>query len=800
MIPTSNAAAAQIIPAENYQQSQDVQIPNDRGEPTVEEPNLADIIPLASRLSGSLVALKIEVGALLDLSAVENSYTEIEASLKDSDYQLEGPEDSRDYTYRQLVELSEEIRQTNELLIEASTPLNEAIHRLSSWRKNWLEEERRWNQWQDFLNKDRQFTQLEDTFTKAHDTIRKALDIIFQQLEAMLTVQKRGGRIQEKILSLAAELEGKLAEERLGGLLDTSPPMFSYQYLSQFSSELWLAAEKGLANVRWHDSQFFAQHGLFVLCQGLLFLAVMIAMYLKREALKDANSWRSLSARPLSAGLFLGSMVTLLFYEYLGAPATWRLVLKIICGISFARLSGEFTGVSWKRQFVYGLVILYLIGSFVNMANLPLPLYRIYTLLAALLGLVFCLQWAAESRRAKEPNLYFWLLRLGSVYFGVIMIAELWGKEALASYLYTSLIRSTVTVLVFMLSIRVIHEGPQWLFLTSLFHRVAVFKSGDADALVRRIQRFIDVAILGLVLLPAIIAIWGIYDSLQEAMKGLLALGFNLRSQRISVGLIIASVGILYGSFLASWIVQKLLMDEAFLKRQVQSGVRHSVGRLVHYVIVFVGFLFAISTLGFDITKLTIILSALGVGIGFGLQGVVNNFVSGLILLFERPVRVGDSIELAGKWAEIKRIGLRATTVQTLEQADVIIPNADLIANQVTNWTLSNRQVRLTIPVGVAYGSDVPLVMKTLIECANANSLVTKKPDPQVLFLSFGESSLTFELRVWVTDADHRLKVGSELHQEIDRRFREANIEIAFPQMDLHLRSTDDAAEWTDSA
>jgi small-conductance mechanosensitive channel len=186
-------------------------------------------------------------------------------------------------------------------------------------------------------------------------------------------------------------------------------------------------------------------------------------------------------------------------------------------------------------------------------------------------------------------------------------------------------------------------------------------------------------------------------------------------------------------------------------------------------------------------------LSALGVGIGFGLQGIVNNFVSGLVLLFERPVRVGDCIEFGGKWAEIKRIGLRATTVQTFEQADVIIPNADLVTNQVTNWTLSNRRVRVNIPVGVAHGSDVSLVMETLMACAKANSNVAETPLPQVLFMKFGESSLDFELRVWVLDVDEMLGATTELHQEIDRSFREAKIEIAFPQRDLHLRNLDES-------
>ena len=215
--------------------------------------------------------------------------------------------------------------------------------------------------------------------------------------------------------------------------------------------------------------------------------------------------------------------------------------------------------------------------------------------------------------------------------------------------------------------------------------------------------------------------------------------------------------------------------------------------RLLHYFIVFVAFFLVLSILGFDITRLTIMLSALGVGIGFGLQGIVNNFVSGIILLFERPVRVGDMVEVGGQWALIKRIGLRSTTVTTFDEADLIIPNANLVNDEVINWTLSNRRARLQIPVGVAYGSNVPRVIETLTACGKENPWVAKTPEPQVLFLSFGESSLEFELRVWVSDIDQRLNVRSQIHQEIDRRFREANIEIAFPQQDLHLRSVDES-------
>jgi small-conductance mechanosensitive channel len=173
---------------------------------------------------------------------------------------------------------------------------------------------------------------------------------------------------------------------------------------------------------------------------------------------------------------------------------------------------------------------------------------------------------------------------------------------------------------------------------------------------------------------------------------------------------------------------------------------------------------------------------------------LVNNFVSGLILLFERPIREGDTIEIEGLWSDVKKIGLRSTTVQTFDQSDVIIPNADLVYNKVTNWTLTNQMKRLKIAVGVAYGSDVNLVIETLKEIGTSNNDLVKFHKPIVLFVNFADSTLNFELRVWAKDAKNSMQIESDLRQEIDKRFRENNIEIAFPQRDLHIRSIDKEA------
>jgi len=199
--------------------------------------------------------------------------------------------------------------------------------------------------------------------------------------------------------------------------------------------------------------------------------------------------------------------------------------------------------------------------------------------------------------------------------------------------------------------------------------------------------------------------------------------------------------------------------------------------------------LFALATLGFNMTNLTILGGAVGVGIGFGLQAIFNNFAAGLILLLERPIKVGDTIRIGTELGEVKELGLRATVIETFDNAEIVVPNAELVTTQVTNWTLRKRQVRVKLPVGVAYGSKVDKVLNILEECASSNPLVLSSPKPNAVFLAFGANSLDFELRCFVPDIDNRIIVQSELNSAIVEAFADEGIEIPFPQSDIHLRS-----------
>ena len=264
------------------------------------------------------------------------------------------------------------------------------------------------------------------------------------------------------------------------------------------------------------------------------------------------------------------------------------------------------------------------------------------------------------------------------------------------------------------------------------------------------------------------------------------------------LGMGFAETGVTFGDFFAffivlwvSWIIARfvsfVLKEEILPRLHMQPGVPFALTTFTRYAIIAIGFVAAVSVLGLPLDRVTIVLSALGVGIGFGLQSLVNNFVSGFVLLTERPIRLRDKVEIDNILGNVSSIGIRASTIRTFDGAEVIVPNGDLISGRVINWTLAARQQRVTIPLGVAYGTDPNQVLGILRKVAEANEKVFKSPAPLALFRGFGESSLDFELRIFMDPSDV-LDVPSAVHVAISEALKEAGIEIPFPQRDLHLR------------
>jgi potassium efflux system protein len=238
-----------------------------------------------------------------------------------------------------------------------------------------------------------------------------------------------------------------------------------------------------------------------------------------------------------------------------------------------------------------------------------------------------------------------------------------------------------------------------------------------------------------------------------------------------------------------SRIIRKGLRDEVLPRTRLDIGARASLVNVVVYSIWVLGIYTGINILGIDLSSLAFMAGALGIGIGFGLQNIVSNFVSGIILLFDPAIQVGDMVQVGDDWGTISRINIRTTVVQTFDNASLIIPNSHMLSDRVTNWSYKDPKVRRQVDVGVAYGSDVQLVRKVLLEMADDMPEVLKDPAPRVDFMDFGDSALIFRVRFWIGSPDFWLSAPTELRFRIDEQFKKHGIEIAFPQQDIHIRS-----------
>jgi small-conductance mechanosensitive channel len=234
---------------------------------------------------------------------------------------------------------------------------------------------------------------------------------------------------------------------------------------------------------------------------------------------------------------------------------------------------------------------------------------------------------------------------------------------------------------------------------------------------------------------------------------------------------------------------RKLLVGRVLVRTKLDMGAQQAVGSITRYAMLLVGLLIILQTVGINLTTLNVIAGAVGIGVGFGLQNIASNFISGLIILFERPVKVGDRIVVGDVEGDVIEIGARSTTVVTNNQIAIIVPNSMFISEPVVNWMYNDPRVRFEIPVGVAYGSDVRLVERLLLEVAKENVDVLKDPSPDVCFREFGDNSLNFVLRVWNQNHVHRkLVLYSALNFAIYDKFKGHDVEIPFPQRVLHIR------------
>ena len=263
---------------------------------------------------------------------------------------------------------------------------------------------------------------------------------------------------------------------------------------------------------------------------------------------------------------------------------------------------------------------------------------------------------------------------------------------------------------------------------------------------------------------------------------------FSINQTPVTLASIILFFLMLIFFFIFSKVLNRFILKRLLIKFGVEPGLQFTLIRVSHYLLMITGVIIAFQFIGIDLSGLAVIFGLLSVGIGFGLQNITSNFVAGLILLFERPIQIGDRVMIGDLEGDVTDINIRSTTIRTLNNVSIIVPNSDFISNKVVNWSHGDTRVRIEVKVGVAYASDIDLVLKTMKEIANEHPKVLKMPEPEVLFESFGDSAWNLSLRVWLPDPHQHHQIRSELNCAIVRKFRENNIEIPFPQQDVYIK------------
>lgn len=266
---------------------------------------------------------------------------------------------------------------------------------------------------------------------------------------------------------------------------------------------------------------------------------------------------------------------------------------------------------------------------------------------------------------------------------------------------------------------------------------------------------------------------------------------FKIQDVGITISHLMVAVIAVLVSLVVSKVLRSSLRNQVFKKLNIDEGLEYTLLRLVHFLILFIGIYIGLNTVNIPLGAILGLFAVIGVGIGFGLQNLTSNFISGIILLLERPVKVGDRLEISGVWGDVKHVNLRTTLIETPDGISVIVPNSKLLENEVVNYSYGNPKIRLQVPVGIAYGSDCQKAAEVLVQVALDNKRVLIEPKPKAWFREFGDSSLNFMLLFWIPNAVEKYDVISEINHAIDAGFRKNGIEIPFPQRDLHLRSTE---------
>ena len=759
---------------------------------TVQEktfPGFNEAIPQSTAIAARIAEAKAQVQQFAQLDDFYASLDEKVETLKKLEEQYSPWDEVSTWQFNRL--LNARINY-NDLIGQKNKPL-EAINthftNLEKLRISWDEEKTYWKEWQAFLRKtDVKFPR--DTFTQTLGDIDELSKQITNVGSKLIKAQQKYSPAQEIVTTRLSLLDKTMDNLRLDSFRRNAYSLFETEYYRQFNQDLFTKFARELtSNISLPDN-FFKRHLGILALQFISIITILLLLgYRKKQSKALTEEWLFLYRRPLAGAVFIAiTLTSLMRNPYTSAPLAWMLLITVIITIAAIRLLDAIYPQRLTRRIIRIIATFFVVTEAFQVFGLPTPLLQIYQIL--LCAITIPAFWLLIRKRRQE-NEKLWLgVYLGGGVAVVGLTTATLGFATLTTNLIDATLSSFIVFIMLRMILRLSDGGIQafmsvtWIkdrkFMQTLGVEVATQK-------LKTLMRIIVLVNTGIYLL----VVWRVFDNMAEAHETFLSYEYSFGEFTFSIEMVVMMVIVIYLTTLISWVIQAFVDSQIMTPRKMDIGVKESLKRLTHYGLFTIGFLIAVSMAGLDLQKFTILAGALGVGIGFGMQNIVNNFVSGLILLFERPVKIGDTVTIGEDWGVISRIGLRSTIVETFDRSEIIVPNADLISQKVTNWTYSSKIVRVNLPVGVAYGSSLEKVLEVLNQAAKEHPDVFSYPEPNTIFEGFGNSSIDFKLRFWVHTIDDRMKIRSEVAVIIDRKFREEGITIPFPQQDLHLRSVD---------
>lgn len=542
---------------------------------------------------------------------------------------------------------------------------------------------------------------------------------------------------------------------------------------------------------------------LYVLFMGLMvFLIIMLKKAFEKYPFNEQdgdlqNSKDVILNHSIISLVFIGLVVAKLFFA--NTPMLFGNIVVLLILILSIPLVQPYMYKRFKK-IVYFIVLFYILDTAKTYMWFSSAQYRLYLLFEALLVVGVLIGFTRpylKTRKMKIGNFGLLLIRLTPVVYSLLFISivsNILGYTNLTDLTLKISTQSGVFTLVFY-GILMIAGGISTGLIHWHFNTKTTFDEEKKFALELKLLRIIRV----LAFIAWFLFFLGMIDllaPLNQFFTDILSEPYKFGSITFTLGDVLRFIVILIVSFVSTSVVSFLFDsgEVSFKLIKVPKGVPAAISLVIRYFIIGFGIVLALSSLGIDLGKFNLMAGALGLGIGFGLQTVISNFVSGLILVFERPIHVGDTVEVNNLLGTVHRIGVRSSSIMTFDGAEVVVPNNNLIANDLINWTLSDSIKRVEILIGTTYGSDPNQILKILMQAAMNNKDTLKNPLPQALFSEFGDSSLNFKLRFWV-HYEVGLQAKSDVSIEVYNQFAKHGIEIPFPQRDLHIKNMPDMKE-----